>query len=99
MLLSFISTLIVLCSIGLIGIFLHESNILLLLMSIEIILLGLNCTWIFFGYFMDDIVGQIMPLFILTVAAAEAAVFLALIVVYYRIRGVIYAESMNLLQG
>lgn len=97
--LTFIGTLIVLCSVGLLGIFLHESNILLLLMSFEILLLGLNCNWIFYGYFLDDIIGQIMPLFILTVAAAEAAVFLALIVIYYRIRGIIYAESMNLLQG
>jgi NADH-quinone oxidoreductase subunit K len=89
----------VLFLIGLSGIFLNRKNILLLLMSIELMLLAINFNFIIFSVFLDDILGQLFALLVLTVAAAESAIGLAILVVYYRIRGTIAIEFINLMKG
>ncbi len=68
-------------------------------MSIEIMLLAINLNFIFFSIYLDDIIGQIFSLYILTVAAAESAIGLAILVVYYRLRGVISIDNISLLKG
>ena len=85
--------------IGLSGIFLNRKNIIILLMSIELMLLSINFNFIIFSIFLDDIVGQLFALLILTVAAAESAIGLAILVIYYRIRGAIAIELINLMKG
>ena len=85
--------------IGIFGIFLNKKNILLMLMSLEIILLAISFNLIFSSIYLDDIVGQIFALLVLTVAAAESSVGLAILVVYYRIRTTIVVELMNLTKG
>ena len=75
--------------IGILGIFLVKKNIIVILMSIELMLLAININFVIFSIYLDDIVGQIFALFILTVAAAESAIGLAILVVYYRIKGII----------
>lgn len=85
--------------IGLSGIFLNRKNIIILLMSIELMLLSINFNFIIFSVFLDDIVGQLFALLILTVAAAESAIGLAILVIYYRIRGSIAIELINLMKG
>ena len=84
---------------GVIGIFLNRKNIINILMSIELILLGVNINFIAFSYFSSDLVGQIFSLFILTVAAAEAAIGLAILVVYFRNKGSIDVKDVNVLKG
>ena len=86
-------------SIGLIGIFLNRKNVIVILMSIELILLAVNINLVSFSVYMNDISGQIFTLFILTVAAAEAAIGLAIIVVYYRNSGTIRVEEIEKLKG
>ena len=86
-------------SIGVIGIFLNRKNIIVILMSIELILLAVNINLISFSIFSGDIVGQIFTMLILTVAAAEAAIGLAIIVVYYRNRGSIRVEDIHGMSG
>jgi NADH-quinone oxidoreductase subunit K len=71
----------------------------LMLMSIELMLLAVNFNFIVFSVFLDDVVGQIFALFVLTVAAAESAIGLAILVVYYRIRGTVSIEYINLLKN
>ena len=78
---------------------LNRKNIILMLMSIELMLLAVNLNLIIFSVFLDDVVGQLFALFILTVAAAESAVGLSILVVYYRIRGTISIEYINLMKG
>lgn len=85
--------------IGVLGIFLNQKNILLMLMSIEIMFLVISFIWIFSSIYLDDIIGQIFALLILTVAAAESSIGLAILVVYYRIRNIIVVELMNLTKG
>ena len=85
--------------IGLYGIMLNRKNIVVMLMSIELVLLAINFNFIVFSVFLDDIFGQIFALFVLTVAAAESAIGLAILVVYYRIRGTVSIEYINLLKG
>ena len=85
--------------IGILGIFLNRKNLLLMLMSIELLLLAINLNFLFFSLWIDDLMGHLFTLFILTVAAAESAIGLALLVVYYRVRGNISIEYMNLLRG
>jgi NADH-quinone oxidoreductase subunit K len=85
--------------IGLSGIFLNRKNIIIMLMSIELMLLAINFNLIVFSVFLDDIIGQIFALLILTVAAAESAIGLAILVIYYRIRGSIAIELINLMKG
>ena len=89
----------VIFSIGIIGIFLNRKNVIVILMSIELILLAVNINLVSFSIFLNDLTGQIFALFILTVAAAEAAIGLAIIVVYYRNKGTIRIEEINTLKG
>lgn len=86
-------------SIGVIGIFLNRKSIIVILMSIELILLAVNINLVSFSIFLGDIVGQVFTLFILTVAAAEFAIGLAIIVVYYRNSGTIRVEEIDQLKG
>ena len=86
-------------TIGVPGIFLNRKNIIVILMSIELILLAVNINLVSFSMFLNDISGQIFALFILTVAAAEAAIGLAIIVVYYRNTGTIHVEEIDSLKG
>ena len=86
-------------TIGIIGIFLNRKNIIVILMCIELLLLAVNINLVSFSIFLNDLSGQIFTLFILTVAAAEAAIGLAIIVVYYRNAGSIHVEEINNLKG
>ena len=86
-------------SLGIIGIFLNRKNVIVILMSIELILLAVNINLVSFSIFLQDIVGQIFTMLILTVAAAEAAIGLAIIVVYYRNKGSIRVEEINQMKG
>ena len=85
--------------IGIVGIFLNRKNVIVILMSIELILLAVNINLVSFSIYMSDISGQIFTLFILTVAAAEAAIGLAIIVVFYRNSGTIRVEEIEKLKG
>ena len=89
----------VIFSIGVIGIFLNRKNIIVILMSIELILLAVNINLVAFSIYLGDLAGQVFTLFILTVAAAEAAIGLAIIVIYYRKTGTIRVEDINSLKG
>ena len=86
-------------TIGIIGIFLNRKNVIVILMSIELIWLAVNINLVSFSIFLQDLSGQIFTLFILTVAAAEAAIGLAIIVVYYRNAGTIRVEESENLKG
>ena len=86
-------------TIGLVGIFLNRKNIIIILMCIELILLAVNINLVSFSIFINDLTGQIFALFILTVAAAEAAIGLAIIVVYFRNSGTIRVEEIDNLKG
>jgi NADH-quinone oxidoreductase subunit K len=89
----------ILFTLGIIGIFLNRKNVIVILMSIELILLAVNLNLVAFSAFLGDIVGQVFALLILTVAAAEAAIGLAILVVFYRNRGSIAVEDINLMKG
>ena len=89
----------VIFTIGIIGIFLNRKNVIVILMGIELILLAVNINLVSFSIFLQDLSGQIFTLFILTVAAAEAAIGLAIIVVYYRNAGTIRVEEIENLKG
>ena len=89
----------VIFSIGIIGIFLNRKNIIVILMSIELILLAVNINLVSFSIYLQDITGQIFTMLILTVAAAEAAIGLAIIVSYYRNRGSVRVEEINEMKG
>ena len=85
--------------IGIVGIFLNRKNVVVILMSIELILLAVNINLVSFSIYLQDLVGQVFTMFILTVAAAEAAIGLAIIVVYYRNTGSIQVEDINSMKG
>ena len=85
--------------IGIFGLFLNRKNIIILLMSIELILLSVNINLVAFSSFADDLVGQIFTLLVLTVAAAEAAIGLAILVSFFRNRGTIAVEDVNVMNG
>ncbi len=89
----------VIFTIGVVGIFLNRKNIIVILMSIELILLAVNINLVSFSIFLNDLTGQIFSMFILTVAAAEAAIGLAIIVVYFRNAGTIRVEEIHNLKG
>ena len=89
----------ILFSIGVFGIFLNRKNVIILLMSIELILLAININFVTFSAFLNDLFGQVFTIFILTVAAAEAAIGLAILVAYFRNHGNIEVEEMNQLKG
>ena len=86
-------------SIGIIGIFLNRKNVIIILMSIELILLSVNINLVSFSIYLQDLVGQVFTMFILTVAAAEASVGLAIIVIYYKNKGSINVEQISSLKG
>lgn len=90
---------IILFLIGILGIFLIKKNIIIILMSIELMLLAININFVIFSIYLDDITGQIFALFILTIAAAESAIGLAILVVYYRIKGIISINFINSIKG
>lgn len=85
--------------IGIWGIFLLKKNIIIILLSIELILLSINLNFIIFSILLDDLTGQIFAIFVLTVAAAESAIGLAILVVYYRIKGIISINYINSIKG
>nr|AHX02517.1 NADH dehydrogenase subunit 4L [Schimmelmannia schousboei] len=85
--------------ISVLGMFLNQKNILVMLMSLEMMFLSITFNLIFSSIYLDDISGQIFSLLILTVAAAESSIGLAILVVYYRIRSVITVELMSLMKG
>ncbi len=85
--------------VGLCGIFMNRKNIIVIMMSIELILLSVNINLVAFSAYLQDLVGQVFTIFILTVAAAEAAVGLAILVAYYRNKGNIRVEDMREMQG
>jgi NADH-quinone oxidoreductase subunit K len=89
----------ILFTIGVIGIFLNRKNIIIILMSVELILLAVNLNFVAFSSYLCDLVGQVFALFVLTVAAAEAAIGLAILVVYFRNRGTIAVEDVSMMKG
>ena len=86
-------------TIGIIGIFLNRKNVIIILMSIELMLLAVNINLVSFSIHLQDLVGQVFTMFILTVSAAEAAVGLAIIVIYYKNKGSINVEQISSLKG
>ena len=88
----------ILFTLGIFGIFLNRRNVIIILMSIELILLAVNINFVAFSSFLGDLVGQVFAMFVLTVAAAEAAIGLAILVVYFRNRGTIAVEDINLMK-
>jgi NADH-quinone oxidoreductase subunit K len=89
----------VLFTLGVFGIFLNRKNVIVILMSIELILLAVNINLVAFSTHLNDIVGQVFALLVLTVAAAEASIGLAILVVYFRNRGSIAVEDINMMRG
>ena len=89
----------VLFTLGIFGIFLNRKNVIVILMSIELMLLAVNINLVAFSAYMGDLVGQVFALLVLTVAAAEASIGLAILVVYYRNRGSIAVEDINMMRG
>jgi NADH-quinone oxidoreductase subunit K len=89
----------ILFTLGIFGIFLNRKNVIVILMSIELILLAVNINLVSFSSFLGDLIGQIFALLVLTVAAAEAAIGLAILVVYFRNRRSIAVEDINLMKG
>ena len=86
-------------TIGVFGVFLNRKNVIIILMSIELILLAVNINFVAFSAYMGDITGQVFTMFVLTVAAAEAAIGLAILVVYFRNRGNIQVDEINMMRG
>src|SRR5215510_1886836 len=96
---NYLSVAAILFTIGVFGIFLNRKNVIVILMSIELILLGVNINFVAFSAYLHDLAGQVMAMFVLTVAAAEAAIGLAILVVYFRNRGSIAVEDVNVMKG
>jgi NADH-quinone oxidoreductase subunit K len=86
-------------TLGIFGIFLNRRNVIIILMSVELMLLSVNINFVAFSSFLGDLTGQVFAMFVLTVAAAEAAIGLAILVVYFRNRGTIAVEDINLMRG
>ena len=89
----------ILFTLGIFGIFLNKKNVIIILMSIELMLLAVNINLVAFSAHLGDLVGQIFAMFVLTVAAAEAAIGLAILVVYFRNRGTVAVEEINRMKG
>jgi NADH-quinone oxidoreductase subunit K len=89
----------ILFTLGIFGIFLNRKNVIIILMSIELMLLAINLNFVAFSAHLGDLAGQVFAMFVLTVAAAEAAIGLAILVVYFRNRGSIEVEDINLMRG
>jgi len=90
---------IILFIIGVIGVFITRKNIIIILMSIELMLLSINLLFIFLSIYLDDTIGQVFSLYILTIAAAESSIGLALIVIYYRLRHTISIDFISSIKG
>ena len=84
---------------GVLGIFINRKNVIIILMAIELILLSVNINLVAFSSFLGDMVGQIFSMFVLTVAAGEAAIGLAILVIYFRARGTIAVDDVNRMKG
>jgi NADH-quinone oxidoreductase subunit K len=95
----YLSVAAILFTLGIFGIFLNRKNVIIILMSIELILLSVNINLVAFSTHLGDLVGQVFALIVLTVAAAEAAIGLAILVVFFRNRGSIAVEDINLMKG
>lgn len=89
----------ILFTLGIFGIFLNRKNVIVILMSVELMLLAVNINFVAFSAELNDLVGQVFAVFILTVAAAEAAIGLAILVIYFRNRGSIAVEDINMMKG
>jgi NADH-quinone oxidoreductase subunit K len=89
----------ILFTLGIFGIFLNRKNVIIILMSIELMLLAINLNFVAFSAYLGDLAGQVFAMFVLTVAAAEAAIGLAILVVYFRNRGSIEVDDINLMRG
>jgi NADH-quinone oxidoreductase subunit K len=89
----------ILFTLGIFGIFLNRKNVIIILMSVELMLLAVNINLVAFSTFLGDMMGQVFALFVLTVAAAEAAIGLAILVVFFRNRGSIDVEDINMMKG
>ena len=96
---SYLAVAAILFTLGVLGIFINRKNVIVILMSVELILLSVNLNFVAFSSFLNDIVGQVFALLVLTVAAAEAAIGLAILVVYFRNRGTIAVEDINMMKG
>jgi NADH-quinone oxidoreductase subunit K len=86
-------------TLGMCGIVLGRKNIIIMLMSIELMLLAVNLNFLIFSVYMDDLIGQLFALLVLTVAAAEAAIGLAILVIYFRVRGTILVQFIHFIKG
>jgi len=86
-------------TLGIFGIFLNRRNVIIIMMSIELILLAVNLNFVAFSSYLNDIFGQVFAMFVLTVAASEAAIGLAIMIVYFRNRGSIAVEGISALKG
>ena len=84
---------------GVFGIFINRKNVIIILMSVELILLAVNINLVAFSAFLGDLVGQVFAMFVLTVAAGEAAIGLAILVLYFRNRGTIAVDDINMMKG
>ncbi len=89
----------ILFALGIFGIFLNRRNVIVILMSVELMLLAVNINLVTFSTHLQDLVGQVFAMFVLTVAAAEAAIGLAILVIYFRNRGTIAVEDINMMKG
>ena len=89
----------ILFTLGILGIFINRKNVIIIMMSVELILLAVNINLVAFSAHLGDLAGQVFALIVLTVAAAEAAIGLAILVAYYRNRGSIAVEDVNLMKG
>ena len=98
-LIHYLSVAAILFTIGVFGIFVNRKNVIIILMSIELMLLAVNINFVAFSAFLNDLVGQVFVMFVLTVAAAEAAIGLAILVVFFRNRGSIQVEDINAMKG
>ncbi|MBM3504380.1 MAG: NADH-quinone oxidoreductase subunit NuoK [Alphaproteobacteria bacterium] len=95
----FLTVAAILFTLGIFGIFLNRKNVIIILMSIELMLLAVNINLVGFSAHLNDLVGQVFTMFVLTVAAAEAAIGLAILVIYFRNRGSIAVEDINVMKG
>ncbi len=96
---NFLTLAAILFTLGIFGIFLNRKNVIVILMSIELILLAVNINFVAFSTYLGNLAGQVFAMFVLTVAAGEAAIGLAIVVVYFRNRGSIEVEDINLMKG
>ena len=89
----------ILFTLGVLGIFINRKNVIVILMSVELILLAVNINFVAFSVYLQDMVGQVFAMFVMTVAAGEAAIGLAILVLYFRNRGTIAVDDINQMQG